>query len=188
MAKLSGLADYFDPGLTLEVPGADGVEREYVIPLASAELGLWCQMVAELAGEITKASTAEEIQAVTARIDELPDPDSRTMAQRTLGDAYDRMTADGVSHAHIQYCGATAYAWIVGGEEAAERYWKSGGHPEAPRPANRQERRAAGRTSTAAAAATPRPGSTSGTRSQKTSSSSGRAKASPGRKSSPTGR
>ncbi|WP_425413414.1 DUF7426 family protein [Micromonospora pallida] len=27
---------------------------------------------------------------------------------------------------------ATAYLWIIAGEEAAQRYWTSGGRPEAP--------------------------------------------------------
>ena len=188
MAKLSGLSQYFTPGLELcDVPGADGVGRAYVVPLASAELGLWCQMVAEVSGRIHAASTTDEIKDVVDRIErDLPDLDGGplTMAQRTLGGAYDQMTADGVSHQHIQFCGATAYAWIVGGEEAAERYWKSGGRPgEAAGPANRAARRAVGRTSSAAAAATNTPASTSGTRSRSGSSRNGRGRGSRGRKS-----
>jgi hypothetical protein len=188
VAKLSGLGNYFNPGLELGgVPGRDDVERDYVVPLASAELGLWCQMVAEVSGRIHAASTPDEIKDVVDRIEnDLPDLDGGplTMAQRTLGKAYDQMVADGVSHAHIQYCGATAYAWIVGGEEAAERYWTSGGRlGEAARPANRQERRAVGQTSTAAANGTNTPASTSGTRSPNRSSGSGRARRSRGRKS-----
>jgi hypothetical protein len=192
VAKLSGLAEYFDPGLELcDVPGRGGIKRDYVVPLASAELGLWCQMVAEVSGRVHAASSAAEIQEIVDRIErELPDlgDSGRTMAQRTLGDTYLQMMADGVSHAHIQYCGNTAYAWIVGGEEAAERYWTSGGRPgEAHRPANRQERRAVGRTNTAVASGTSTQASTSGTTSRTGSSRSGRARGGRGRKSSPTG-
>ncbi|WP_433793937.1 DUF7426 family protein [Actinoplanes sp. CA-252034] len=191
MAKLSGLSRYFNPGLELGgVPGRDGAEREYVVPLASAELGLWCQQLAEVAGRIHAASTPHEIQDVVDRIEhDLPKLDGhQTLAQRVLGTAYDQMMTDGVTHAHIQYCGHTAYAWIVGGEEAAARFWTSGGQSgEAARPANRAERRAAGRTNTAAANATNTPASTSGTRSRTRSSRSGRAKGGRGRRSSPTG-
>ncbi|MEU8821800.1 hypothetical protein [Actinoplanes sp. NPDC048796] len=184
MAKLGSLGEYFNPGLELTVPDKDGVERDYVVPLASAELGLWCQLLAEQGGRIHSASTAEEMQEVIAAIEaELPElgVDAKTMAQRCLGTAYAEMMADGVSHLHIQYCGNTAYAWIVGGEEAAERYWRSGGQlGEAQRPANRQERRAAGRTNTASANGTPSPASTRTTKSRSRSSGRGRGRATRG--------
>ncbi len=186
MAKLSGLSQYFDPGLTLGgVPGRDGSEREYVVPLPDAELGLWCQLLAEAGGRIHAASTEEEMQAAIGRIEALPElkGDDLTLAQRTLGAAYQAMMADGVSHPHIQYCGATAYAWIVGGEEAAERYWKSGGRPEAWGPVPNRADRRAGRTSTGAAGGTRTPASTSGTTSPSRSSGRGRARGSRGRRS-----
>lgn len=188
MAKLDGLGDYFSPGLELGgVPGADGTLHSYVVPLPTAELGLWCQVLAEASGRINAASSPEEMQEIIDRAEKsMPDiaVDARTMAQRILGTAYDQMMADGVPHHYIQFCGNTAYAWIVGGEEPAERYWKSGGQlGEARRPANRQEHRAAGRTSTDAAGATNTPASTSGTRSPSRSSRNGRAKGSPGRRS-----
>ncbi len=187
MAKLSGLSEFFRPGLELGgVPGRDEVERSYVVPLPSAELGLWCQLLAEQGGRIHSASTAEEMQEIITAIEaELPElgADAKTMAQKVLGSAYAAMMADGVDHLSIQYCGNTAYAWIVGGEEAAERYWKSGGQPgEAQRPANRQERRA-GRTNTGAANATKQPASTSGTRSPTRSSRRGRARGTRGQRS-----
>jgi hypothetical protein len=191
VAKLTGLGQYFSPGLELSVPDASGTEHDYVVPLASAELGLWCQQLAEVSGRIHAASTPAEIQEIVDRIEqEMPRLDgNKTLAQRVLGDAYDQMTADRIPHAYVQYCGNTAYAWIVGGEEAAERYWTSGGRPgEAPSPANRAERRAAGRMNTAAANETRSPGSSSGTRSRSRSSRRGRAKGTPGPTSSTTGR
>jgi hypothetical protein len=188
MAKLSGLSEYFNPGLELaDVPGRDDQLHSYVVPLPSAELGLWCQMMAEAAGRIHSSSTADEMQKIIDLIEEeIPDlaVDTKTMAQRVLGDTYAQMVADGVDHFHIQFCGATAYAWIVGGEEAAERYWKSGGRAgEAPGPANRQERRAAGRTSTASGNATRSRASTRTTKSPSKSPKPTKATASRGRRS-----
>ncbi|BAL85463.1 hypothetical protein AMIS_2430 [Actinoplanes missouriensis 431] len=191
MAKLSGLREYFNPELTLAVPDRHGVEREYVIPPASAELGLWCQMLAEVTGRLRTATAPEELQEVFDSIEnELPQLGKgiRTLEQRTLSTAYDLMVADGVLHEHIKFCGRVAYLWIVRDEDEAERYWKSGGRPgEAPGPANRAERRAAGRTNTAAAAETPKPGSSSTTRSRNGSSRNRRARGGRGQRSSNSG-
>lgn len=180
-AKLADLDEYWSPGLTLTVKG-----REYTVPLASAELGLWCRRVAQVTGDVHTASTEEEMQAAVARIEALPElPGGRnlTLPEQVLGEIYQQMTADGVPDPYIQFAGQTAYIWIIGGEDAAARYWTSGGRPEAWGPANRQARRAAGRTSTDAADATRTPASTSGTRSPKTSAGTGRARRSRGRKS-----
>ncbi|TCB97584.1 hypothetical protein E0H26_11740 [Micromonospora zingiberis] len=168
-ARLTKLSEHFSPGLILaDVPGRDGVEREYTVPLASAELGLWCQTIANATMQIHRASTPEDIQQAVTLIEDLPEMDDRTsLERRVLGDAYTQMMTDGVSHQHIAYCAATAYAWILGGDEAAERYWTSGGVPgEAVGPAmNRADRRANQRagssptTSTGGATTTPRPAS-----------------------------
>lgn len=192
-ARLSGLGKYFAPGLVLaDVPGRDGVEREYTVPLASAELGLWCQTIANATMQIHRASTPEDVQEAVKLVEQLPEMDGQTsLERRVLGDAYDQMTADGVSHQHIAYCAATAYAWILGGDEAAERYWTSGGVPgEAVGPVpNRADRRASQKagssptTSTGAATTTPHPASGRGTNSRRR----GRGRASRGGRSSNTG-
>lgn len=187
--KLGDLGRYFSPGLTLTVLG-----REYTLPLPSAELGLWCRLVAQVAGDVTAASTDEQMQAAVDRIEALPElPGGRdvTLPQRVLGDVYEQLVADKVPDPYLQFCGQTAYVWILAGEDKAAEYWTSGGRPEAQRPANRETRRAQrGQTSTAAAAATRSAASGSGTRSRKTSSAStppAKAAASRGRKSSSTG-
>lgn len=171
--KLTDLDEYFSPGLTLTVLG-----REYTVPLPSAELGLWCRRVAQAAGELHSASTEEEMQAAVERVNALPElPGDLTLPERVLGEVHDQMVKDQVPDPYIQFCGQTAYIWIIAGEEAAERYWTSGGRPEAwsPAPANRAERRArarAGKTSTGAAAATQKRASTSGTTSPRKSPAS----------------
>lgn len=185
MGKFQDLDGYFDPGLTLTVKG-----KEYVLPLPSAELGLWCRRIAQTAGEVDAASTREEIEAAAeranARIEVLPElPGDLTFPERVLGDAYQQMVADGVPDPYIEFCATTAYIWIIADEDTAERYWTSGGRPESVARGNRAERRAAarsGRTSTGGDAATHTPASTSGTSSRKKSRSR-RGSGSPGHKS-----
>lgn len=173
MPKFGDLDEYFSPGLTLTVLG-----KEYTLPLPSAELGLWCRRLAEAAGDIHAASTGEAmrdaVDRANARVEALPTlAGDLSFEERLLGPVHAQMMADKVPDPYVQFCAQTAYVWVVGGEDNAERFWTSGGRPEAWSPANRQERRAAGRTSTGGANATRTPASTSGTRSPKTSSRSG---------------
>lgn len=162
--RLDDLDQYWSPGLTLTVRG-----RDYTLPLPSAELGLWCRRLAEVTGEVHNASSEQEIQAAVARIEALPQlPGDLSLPERVLGDVYQQMAADQVPDPHIQFCGQTGYIWIIGGEDAAERYWTTGGRPEAQRPTNRKERRAQNRARTggnrtAGDGKTPPPASTSGT-------------------------
>lgn len=185
-AKLGDLEGYWSPGLTLTIRG-----REYVVPLASAELGLWCRHMAQLTGDISSASTEDELRSVMQRVEDLPETQAAvSLAERVLGDTYAAMVSDGVEDPYIQFAGQTAYVWIVGGEGAAERFWTSGGRPESlrPVPANRGERRAqqrgqGGQKSTDAASGTRSRGSTSGTKSRAKSRKPVPAADSPGRKS-----
>ena len=180
MAEFDDLDQYFSPGLTLTVQG-----KKYRVPLPDAELGLWCRRVAQTAGEVFVAST-DEMGHVTdravARFKSMPDlPGDLSFEERLLGTAYAEMMADRVPDPHVKFCAQTAFYWIVGGEETAERYWKSGGHPEAPGPRNRAERRAQqSKTITDADTATRSPGSTSGTSSRRRSRRNGRRPRTPG--------
>ncbi|NIL56711.1 DUF7426 family protein [Salinispora arenicola] len=148
--RLGDYQQYHDPTFTLgDVPGRGGVLRDYVIPQPSAELGLWCEGVAQMVGAINDASSPDEVQAAVDALNRLPELETGlTLAQRVMGSAYDVMMADGVPHTAIQHCAGTVYAWIVGGERAAERYWMSGGRPEASGPGNRAQRRQANRNGT----------------------------------------
>lgn len=179
MAKLDDLVGYFNPGLELTVKGDD-----YVIPLPSAELGLWCRTMMETRG-LDDDATDDELQAAADQVAALPElPGNMTFPERLLGTAYKQMIENKVEDPYVQFCAQTTLLWIVGGEDMAERFWKAGGHPEARGPDNRASRRAnARKTSTAAAAATNSPGSTSGTSSPTRSSGSGRARRSRGRRS-----
>ncbi|MEV6297855.1 hypothetical protein AB0M02_00445 [Actinoplanes sp. NPDC051861] len=166
-AKLGDLDDYFSPGLTVTVKG-----KEYTIPLASAETGLWCRRMAVATGQLHEASTEEEMQAVADRMGAIQQlPGDMTLPEYTLGAVYTEMVADGVEDPYIEYCGMTAYIWIIAGEDAAARWYQSGGRPEATGP-NRASRRAAartGETSSGAATGTRSRASTSGTTSRQKS-------------------
>jgi len=186
MAKFGDLDQYFDPGLTLTVGGT-----EYVVPPPSAELGLWCQQVARLAGAIKSATTEVEMLAIIERVKALeakdPDSDDSSFAQRMLRELWHELAGAGVDHHRLEFCGQTVYIWIMGGEEKAAAYWRAGGDPEAVSPTNRAERRAvakkAKKTVTAGVGATKPPGSTSGTSSPRKSSASAKAPRSRGTRS-----
>jgi len=175
MATFGDLDAYYDPGLTLTVRG-----REYTLPLPSAELGLWARRIAQSAGEVSSASDEQELTEATekaaSRIAALPVlPGDITFEERILGSAYHELVKDKVPDPYVQFCAQTGYVWIIGGEEAAQRYWEAGGRPEARGPSNRASRRAAARkTSTAAANATPSPASTPGMSSHPRSRRNGR--------------
>lgn len=160
--KLGALNELFSPGLELTVPDRNGVQREYTIPLASAELGLWCRA-------ITEARHRDDITE-----DDLPKLEGKaSLEQRVLGTAYDEMMRDGVPDEYVKFAGATSFIWITMGEEQAALYWQAGGDPKALKQAeNREQRRAAARaggTSTAEATETRPPASSSGTRSRRNS-------------------
>ncbi|MFB9852441.1 hypothetical protein ACFFMR_18865 [Micromonospora andamanensis] len=186
--RLDDLDQYFQPGLVLTVLGA-----EYTIPLPSADLGLWCRRMAIATGEIHNASSEQEIRAAVARVEAVPEmPGDMSLAERVLGPVYEQMRTAEVPDHYIQYCATTAYIWIISDEETAGRWWRSGGRPEALRPAaNRAQRRAAAKggssrtTSTGEASTTPSRGSGTGTRSQQRSGGGG--SRSRGRRSSPGG-
>lgn len=188
-ARFGELDEFFSPGLTLTVR-----RHEYVLPLPSGELGLWCRRIAQVAGEVSDASTDEELRAASERARErvdtlppLPGADKLSFEQIMLGvDLHAQMLADGVEDPYIEFCARTAYIWIVSGEASAERYWTSGGRPEALGPGNRAQRRAAARTggtSTAAAEGTPSAASSSGTTTRRRSSRAGRGRGSRGHRS-----
>lgn len=191
MARFGNLDQYLDPHLTLALKGKDGQERDYLIPLPSAELGLWCRRIAQTAGEVTAASSDEELRQAgdraAARAKDLPVLDGDlSFDERLLGSAYPQMITDGVADPYVMFAAKTVYVWIIAGEEGAERWWRAGGRPEAPSPANRQERRALQRTGgsrTAEAGGTNAPRSTSGTTSPTSSSKSRRGRRSRGRRS-----
>lgn len=169
MSRVLGeLDDLLDPGLAVTIHG-----RVYELPLPSSELGLWLQRTTQLAPRVQAASTPAEVAAVEAEVMRLPKPpgeEGRTFEQLMLGHAHAEMVAANVPHHYLRHCALTAYVWTIQDRAAAEEYYTGG--PKSSSPTNRQERRAAGKTSTGKASATRTPASTSGTKSRPKPSSS----------------
>jgi len=154
----------------LDLPGVEftwaGVP--YRVEPPTAAVGLWCERIAAVVGPLRAATTDEEITAAAARIEQVPTlDDGLTLQERVLGATYARLVANGVNHVTIREIGAMVFTWIVAGDEAATRYLKAGGRPEA---GSRAERRAASKRSrrTGKASKTRSRGSTSGTTSRRT--------------------
>jgi len=171
------LADFWIEGLELPIGG-----KTYVVPEPSAETGLWLQTVWS-AGVVMASAVAngEEPDAATRELAELDDDGEANLIERVLGaELLAELKADGVGPVKIKHVGLTAFYWVVLGEEPAKAYWQGRSPLSAVRPeGNREERRAAAKSSTRtrAASATPRPASRSGTKSLPTKQTSSKAKA-----------
>ncbi|MEV4806761.1 hypothetical protein AB0K18_42775 [Nonomuraea sp. NPDC049421] len=120
MAKFKDLDEFFDDGLALPVGG-----KTYRIPAPSAEVGLYCQRLAEAGVAAANGKDAPE-----AELDDVRELD---LYQKVLGPVYDELIADGVSWPKIKHVGITAFMWTAGNDEAAAAYWEKG--PEAAAPA-----------------------------------------------------
>ncbi|MEU1883432.1 hypothetical protein ABZ470_39515 [Streptosporangium sp. NPDC020072] len=120
MAKFKDLDDFFDDSLPLPVGG-----KTYRIPPPSAEVGLYCQRLAE-AG--VAAASGKDVSEAN-----LDDANELELYGKVLGPVYDQLVADGVSWPRIKHVAVTAFLWIVGNDDAAAAFWEQG--PEAAAPA-----------------------------------------------------
>lgn len=162
------LADFWTEGLPLTIAG-----KQYVVPEPDAENGLWLQTLWSAGVVVADAlSRGEEPDAATAELAKLDDKGEADLRTRVLGEELmAELEADGVSPTKIKHMVMTGFYWIVLGEEPAKAYWQGRSPLEAmrPTPGNREERRAAAKSSrstrTPAASATQKPGSRSGTKS-----------------------
>jgi len=116
-------ADYTEFIEPLELPIRG---KTYRIPAMSLETGL--RLKPFLSGQVPKGMTDAKL------------------AQLTLGDAYDEMTADSVPVDAINRAMLVALAEYQSGRAAAELIWKTGGDPKAveaevKRVTNRAQRR-----------------------------------------------
>lgn len=180
--QLGDLAAVFDPGMTFEFGG-----REYTIPAASATVGLWCRHLVAQRDDLDDDATPEamdeagaDAQALAASTPAPPGYDPGVTFERVmLGQALiDELVAVGVPDPALHFLARVAFARVILGDEAAQRYFAQGGNPQPSGPANRQERRAAKKatkkasgsrtTSTAAAPTTRKAASGSGTTSRST--------------------
>lgn len=133
MSGFKELEEYVEPWLDLPIRG-----KVYRIPSADAETGIFCQRALELGAAALRGDDISESDLAGLRLD---DEQERDFNRRLLGDAYDEMVSDGVPWEFIKHAAQTVFAWTVQDRSAAEKVWKSGGRPEARRPAP-QDRKA----------------------------------------------
>ncbi len=159
MTKLGDVTQYLEEDLLqVTIRG-----REYTIPAASAELGLWCRAT------FTAATVEDDEQRRTATSKIPALKGEQTLAQVMLGDVYQQMVRDQVEDRYIEFVATVAYLDVVVGRDTAVEFYEAGGRPEARRPDNRASRRATGGNRTGGATKTPSQGSSSGTKSRKRS-------------------
>lgn len=168
MTELKELNDFLSP--TLIVPAGG---KEYRFASVSAQTGLKIQHM------MTLGFKAQAGQNITEKdIELISDDEEIDFFRAVLGDTYDELLEDGISFQGLRQLTSLVTIWTTQSFEAAQQYFLAGGR--APEP-NREQRRTATRTSTAAASTTRKRASQSGTSTPK------RAKATPGTKSSNTG-
>jgi len=145
----------------LKLPGKDG--KIYRVPEPDNELGLWCTAMMAAGLAINMGEKPGEGMPPL----QLDDDDEEALYKRLLGPVWDELSADGYGFATQRHFAQTAFFWIGIGEEAAMRFWNSGGDPKAsaPRAARRQRAAPTASTrSTAVANTTLSPASTNGTK------------------------
>lgn len=153
MAGFKELDEFLDDSLPLPIGG-----KTYAVPAVSGRDGLWAQRVVE---EVQRAKEAGEADA-----GKLDDGDERMLYQRMLGPVFEEMLDDGVTWQRLSHAAMTVFFWTTVSREAAEKYWESGGNPEAPTSAG-SPNRASRRASAAAANKTRSRASSSGTKARK---------------------
>lgn len=189
---LGDLDEFFDASMTFTIAG-----KQYSAPPTSAELGIWGRRVVALRADVPDDATEKETAAALARAEKEigppPIPKGQTFAEGLLSAALvAELVADGVSDQAIEHLAGVAYARIIAGDAVALHVFR-GDDPNAPSPANRQERRAVKKatprkasssrtTSTAAGSTTRKAASGSTTKSQSKPVKAAKA-TSPGRKS-----
>lgn len=157
MARLEALDELFDDALELPIKG-----KVYRVPSPSGEDGLKVQRITSVAVQLLAGGKDINTEV-------LDDDEERSLHQMCLGPVYEELLADGVGWAWLRHAGLTAMIWIANGQDAAAKYWAAAGDPSRLAP-NREARRAAKKSGSAAAKSTPKRGSTSGTSGRKTTS------------------
>ncbi|WP_181034118.1 hypothetical protein [Arthrobacter sp. GMC3] len=154
------LRETLDSTLSLPIGG-----KEYVIPPINAEVGLRMQDIMNVAAKAAQAKKDGKEYVMTERDEELLSDDEEISIYRdAIGEAWDEMTEDGVTWEEMKLCALTAIFHATQGPEFAEEYFNSGGKVQAP---NREARRMATRTRTAAATTTKNPASRTTTSTRK---------------------
>jgi len=154
MTDLKQLGSFLDPILAVPYRG-----KTYEIPAVDAETGLRLQ---KLVAAGVRTALDGEIDPATIEL--VNDADEKGFYETLLGPVYDELIADGASSPAVKFIGQTALMWHAQDFEMAETFWRAEGKAPAP---NREQRRTATRTSTAAATTTKKPASRTGTTTRK---------------------
>lgn len=169
MRDLGSLDDYLVgellPGLRLSVLG-----REYTVDPVPAAVGLWCQRLVGASDRIRRAADDRERTRLEAERDRIIEsiPDGLTYSEWLIGKhLHQALVDDGVDGHRIAIITSTVMIWVTAGDDAAERFWRSGGRPEPQGPKNRAQRRETRSGNTGAASTTSTPASGSGTTSRR---------------------
>jgi hypothetical protein len=93
----------------------------YSVPACSADDWLYLNTQARVIESMIRAG------AMDAEIKGEGEEDPEIFMRRCLGDAFDLMTADGVTGKELTIAAFTAFFWQLGNEELAERVWLNGG-------------------------------------------------------------
>ena len=136
MREFNDLNEYLrgadEPGLILPINGV----RYEILPV-KADVGAWCNQMHSVAKAINNAHTAAEVQHAADMMEDAEKPPrGLTIHEALLGDAPETMFTDGVDHVRMQIVTMAVFAWVVGGDRAAEAVWTTGGHPERYAPAD----------------------------------------------------
>jgi len=166
------LDEFFDDTLALPVGN-----KLYRVPSPPAEIGLWCQRVL---GAGIAISGGHDPDTVPAMPQDFNDEEERDLYERLLGPVWQELHDDQVSWEKIKMIGMTAFVWVGGSRDMAEKFWNSGADPKVLAP-NRADRRSAASTGTGAAGTTKAAGSTSTTRSRRTGTGPSDSRRSPGK-------
>jgi len=169
MTELKELDSFLNPTLLVPAMG-----KEYRIAAVDAATGLRLQkmMVTGMKTYAGQDLTEKDLELVS-------DEDEEDFYRTVLGPVYDELLADKVPYQGLKQIASLVMIWTTQSFDAAQQYFLAGG--KAPEP-NREARRTATRTRTAAATTTQKPASQSSTSTRKPA-----ARATPGSKSSPTG-
>lgn len=116
------LDQFFDGTLKLPIGG-----KVYAVPSPDIETGLYCQRIAETGLALRAGRQLSDSDLAALQLD---DEEERSWYHRLMGAAFEEMLADGLPWAYVQRAGATTFAWITRGIDAAERTWNA--RPEAP--------------------------------------------------------
>ncbi|WP_404285433.1 hypothetical protein [Glutamicibacter arilaitensis] len=168
---LTELGDFLDPILQVPYRG-----KKYQIQPVSARTGLRFQKLLAVG-----VKAAESGKLDPASIELVSDEEELDFYQEILGDTYQELLDDGATATALKAIGSTAFIWTTQGFEMAKGFFDAGGKSPAP---NREQRRTATRTRTAAANTTKPQVSANGTTTPKAKP---RAKATNGQTSSNTG-